>query len=255
MKVRFTDYAETIVSLRWSYFKEQFRQSPILTVIAGLLILLALIQSLFLITGAFSPLPTEVEKEVEKYIDKIKIGAITSFPILYLFRQIFLTPFLIEKTNRGFFVLFPIPNVFLALTRWAEGGLAVSELLCSSGLFLILSFATKSIFDTVIQSFFWWLILRTTVTALYEAYCIISDYLWLVFPLYILLYVWFMIDVLIPQAVQSFPKMSDFWKWVDETAVQSLSFNTVILFGILFLAFMLSVLLYSYRMKNILLKK
>jgi len=255
MKPTLSDYAETIASLRWSYFKEQFRQSPILTVIAGLFILLAIIQSFFLITGAFSPLPSDVEKEVSKQIDKIKIGAITTFPILYLFRQIFLTPFLIEKTNRGFFALFPIPNMFLVLTRWIEGGLAVTELLCSSFLFLILSFATKSILDTVVQTFLWWLILRVTVATLYEAYCIVSDYVWLVFPLYILLYAWFMVDVLIPHVAESLPKMSTFWKWVDETAVQSVSFGTLILFGVLFLAFMLSVLLYSYRMKNILLKK
>jgi hypothetical protein len=172
-----------------------------------------------------------------------------------LFRQIFLTPFLIEKTNRGFFALFPIPNLFLVLTRWIEGGLAVTELLCSSFLFLILSFATKSILDTVVQTFLWWLILRVTVATLYEAYCIVSDYVWLVFPLYILLYAWFMVDVLIPHVAESLPKMSTFWKWVDETAVQSVSFGTLILFGVLFLAFMLSVLLYSYRMKNILLKK
>jgi hypothetical protein len=255
MKANFSSYAETISSLRWSYFKEQVRQSPILTMLSIALVLLAIMQSIFLITGAFSPLPTEVEVEVSKSIDKIKIGVVTALPIFYLFRQIFLTPFLIEKSNRGFFALFPIPNLFLVLTRWVEGGLAVTELLGTSFLFLIISFETKSIGATVCQSILWWAIIRATVATLYEAYCLVSDFIWLTIPLYILLYVWFMIDVLMPQVAESFPKMSDFWKWVDATAVQSASLGTFVLGFVIISAFMFSVLLYSYRMKNILLKK
>ncbi len=255
MKPNVKEYAETIASLRWSYFKEQFRQSPILTALAGLFVFLAIIQSVSLITGAFSPLPTEIEVEVSKSIDKIKIGVVTALPIFYLLRQIFITPFLIEKTNHGFFALFPIPNLFLVLTRWIEGGLAVTELLGTSFLFLILSFATKSLVATTFQTLLWWMMMRATVATLYEAYCLISDYLWLVYPLCILLYAWFMIDVIMPHIGESIPKMSDFWKWVDANAVQSASFGMFALCIVLTLAFMLSVLLYSYRMKNILLKK
>jgi hypothetical protein len=254
VKLSFLQYTETIALIKLSYFKEQFRRSPVLTSIAGLFVALVLVQSFFVLLSAFSPLPKEMETMIKEHITQIKIGFITVLPIAGLFRQIFLTPLLIEKSNQGFFKLFPIPNFFLVITRWGEGGLSSTEVSSMSFLFLILSWESEELIAAVCQTLVWWFVIRSLVAMLYELYCIISDSLWLTIPMYILLYVWLMADVLVQNQNIDIPKMSAFWAWVDAEAVQTVSLKTLLLITVTSLTIGVGLWSYSYRMKNILLK-
>jgi hypothetical protein len=251
-RMSLTNYADVIVSLRLTYFKEQLRQSPVLTGISLLFIAWSLLQIVSVFTAAFSPIPKEFEALVTQNIEKIKLVMITALPVVYLFRQILFAPFLIAQSNSGFFRLYPIPNIYISLTRWLEGWTSVAELLGNSFLFLVLSLQTGDVFRAGFYWLCWCIIFRTTIAVLYEFYCLFSDSVWLIAPLYILLLLWIMLDVVSPTAAAALPKMSAVWSSVDKALAEHAAVLVVVMVSVYVVAAQLvNVFLYGYRMKKL----
>jgi hypothetical protein len=214
-RMSFLHFIETIASLRLTYFKEQIRQSPVLSAVSGLFVLLILLQAGLIVSQAFVPVPKEMEAQLAESIGKIKIGVITIIPLLLLLKQIFFPSFLIDRSNTGFFRLFPIPSEYIILMRLIEGGLAATEIVMMSGLFLVLTYETQDFALSSLYLMGWWLVIRAVVGLWYELYCLVSNYTWFLILLYIFIVFWIMSDFMDTKLPFPMPKLSSFWKGVD----------------------------------------
>jgi hypothetical protein len=242
----FRVFVETAALLRWTYIKEQFRTSPVSSGLWALVIAVVVLQALGTLANAFTPLPAAFAQKVHDLALQYTHRVLGILPIMYVVRQVIFPPFLMQKSNMGFFRLFPIPNRYVALMRWSEGGLSISEITITSFLLLLFVWQTQDAGIAIAKWLMWIVLVRTLTQTLYEVYCLISDTAWVVFLLYLGVVFWLMVEftnfhglaVLTPLAMQL------------DTLLLQFPLGLAAWMGIVGVLFFAGEMLFSFRMKK-----